>query len=125
MDKTKKEFQLVPYFMTFVVSGFWHGLAPGLAVFSYGCFCLTTMHNNIKRAELPKFVSRVPKEFWMVLSFFYVHFMNSVFGMCFVWKFHSVYINMLRAFDFWPLIILGAGLCASFGLPKKIKSKKE
>ena len=56
MDKSKKEVQILPYFMTFVVSGFWHGLAPGLFVFSYGCFCLTTTSNNVRTAELPKFV---------------------------------------------------------------------
>ena len=118
MDKSKKGPGLFASITTFAVSACWHGLAPGLFLFSYGCFALTAIYPKFANTSLPAIL---PPFLWKAISFCFTHFMVSIFGMSFVWKFHYRYIMMHRAFYHYPMIVLTAVLALSFVLPQNSK----
>lgn len=125
MDKTKRTFQLIPFFASFMILALWHGTSPGLFVFNLGTFALDLFFKNMKKVRCPEYLECVPAPVWKAISFVFLHFHISYVGMPFIWKTYERYNVMHTAFGHWPSYVLSLCVVGSFVLAKALPKQKD
>jgi lysophospholipid acyltransferase len=76
LDKNKKGSNSKAALLTFIVSGFWHGLYPGYAVFFFQMFFLELHSKLVMKVVKPSLEKLLPSR--LVTAFFAVFYFNTM-----------------------------------------------